>query len=157
MQILLPRPERNGWLNGAVRSHFVSRKPSQAEKYLHVSCLSAKMRDAQYSSKWQHSSHPDLQGAARIIRILPAICRTIPSSPDLHLIVKRAAEIQGLTMTDFVIHALQIAASQTIERADRVRLSVLDQEAFANALIAPAKPNAALKRAFAKANKLLAA
>lgn len=121
MQILLPRPERNGWLNGAVRSHFVSRKPSQAEKYLHVSCLSAKMRDAQYSSKWQHSSHPDLQGAARIIRILPAICRTIPSSPDLHLIVKRAAEIQGLTMTDFVIHALQIAASQTIERADRVR------------------------------------
>ena len=157
MQILLPRPERNGWLNGAVRSHFVSRKPSQAEKYLHVSCLSAKMRDAQYSSKWQHSSHPDLQGAARIIRILPAICRTIPSSPDLHLIVKRAAEIQGLTMTDFVIHALQIAASQTIERADRVRLSVLDQEAFANALIAPAKPNAALKRAFAKANKLLTA
>ena len=78
-------------------------------------------------------------------------------SPDLHLIVKRAAEIQGRTMTDFVIHALQIAASQTIERADRVRLSVLDQEAFANALIAPAKPNAALKRAFAKANKLLAA
>jgi hypothetical protein len=49
------------------------------------------------------------------------------------------------------------AASQTIERADLVRLSVLDQEAFANALIAPAKPNAALKRAFAKANKLLAA
>jgi uncharacterized protein (DUF1778 family) len=78
-------------------------------------------------------------------------------SPDLHLIVKRAAEIQGRTMTDFVIHALQIAASQTIERADWVRLSVLDQEAFANALIAPAKPNAALKRAFAKANKLLAA
>jgi uncharacterized protein (DUF1778 family) len=60
-------------------------------------------------------------------------------------------------MTDFVIHALQIAASQTIERADRVRLSVLDQEAFANALIAPAKSNAALKRAFAKAHKLLAA
>jgi len=78
-------------------------------------------------------------------------------SPDLHLIVKRAAEIQGRTMTDFVIHALQIAASQTIERADRVRLSVLDQEAFANALIGPAKPNAALKRAFTKANKLLAA
>jgi uncharacterized protein (DUF1778 family) len=56
-----------------------------------------------------------------------------------------------------VIHALQIAASQAIERADRVRLSVLDQEAFANALIAPAKPNAALKRAFAKTNKLIAA
>ncbi|MFZ2738083.1 MAG: DUF1778 domain-containing protein [Burkholderiaceae bacterium] len=78
-------------------------------------------------------------------------------SHDLHLSVKRAAELQGRTMTDFVVHTLQMAASQTIERSDRVRLSVLDQEAFANALITPAKPNAALKRAFAKANKLIAA
>ena len=78
-------------------------------------------------------------------------------SHDLHMTVKRAAEIQGRTMTDFVVHALQMAASQTIERSDRVRLSVLDQEAFAKALIEPAKPNAALKRAFAKADKLLAA
>ena len=34
--------------------------------------------------------------------------------------------------------------------------TMADQEAFAQALIAPAKPNPALKRAFAKANKLLA-
>lgn len=77
-------------------------------------------------------------------------------SQDLHMTVKRAAEIQGRTMTDFVVHALQVAANKTIAQADHVRLSVADQEAFANALIAPAKPNAALKRAFAKANKLLA-
>ena len=77
-------------------------------------------------------------------------------SHDLHVTVKRAAEIQGRTMTDFVIHALQVAASEAIEQSDHVRLSLADQEAFANALIAPAKPNAALKRAFAKANKLLA-
>jgi uncharacterized protein (DUF1778 family) len=75
----------------------------------------------------------------------------------LHVIVKRAAEMQGRTMTDFVIHALQSAASQAIEQADHVRMTMADQEAFAQALIAPAKPNAALKRAFAKANKLLAA
>lgn len=77
-------------------------------------------------------------------------------SQDLHMTVKRAAEIQGRTMTDFVVHALQMAATQTIAQADHVRLSVVDQEAFANALIAPAKPNAALKRAFVKANKSLA-
>ncbi len=77
-------------------------------------------------------------------------------SPDLHAVVKRAAEIQGRTMTDFVIHALQSAASQAIEQADQVRLAVADQEAFANAIISPAKPNAALKRAFAKADRLLA-
>ena len=59
-------------------------------------------------------------------------------------------------MTDFVVHALQSAASEAIEQADLVRMTVADQEAFAQALIAPSKPNAALKRAFTKANKLLA-
>lgn len=78
-------------------------------------------------------------------------------SQDLHLIVKRAAEVQGRTMTDFVIHALQSAASQAIEQSDQVRMTLADQEAFAKALISPPKPNAALNRAFAKANKLLAA
>jgi len=76
-------------------------------------------------------------------------------SHDLHAVVRRAAEIQGRTMTDFVIHALQSAASQTIEQADHVRMTMADQEAFAKALISPALPNAALKRAFGKANKLL--
>ena len=78
-------------------------------------------------------------------------------SQDLHLIVKRAAEIQGRTVTDFVVQALQAAATEAIENTDLVRLSVADQQAFALALMAPAKPNAALRRAFAKADKLLTA
>ena len=78
-------------------------------------------------------------------------------SRDLHGAVKRAAEIQGRTVTDFVVDALQSAASKAIAQADLVRMSIADQEAFANALITPAKPNAALKRAFSKANKLLVA
>lgn len=77
-------------------------------------------------------------------------------SHDLHVAVKRAAEIQGRTITDFVVHALQSSAYQAIEQAAQVRMSMADQEAFAKALISPAKPNAALKRAFAKAHKLLA-
>jgi len=77
-------------------------------------------------------------------------------SADLHAVVKRAAEIQGRTVTDFVVHALQSAAAQAIEQSDQVRLTVADQEAFARALLSPAKPNAALKRAFAMANRLLA-
>ncbi len=76
-------------------------------------------------------------------------------SRDLHGAVKRAAELQGRTVTDFVVDALQSAASKAIAQADLVRMSIADQEAFANALITPAKPNAALKRAFSKANKLL--
>ncbi len=78
-------------------------------------------------------------------------------SRDLHGAVKRAAELQGRTVTDFLVDALQSAASKAITQADHVRMSIADQEAFANALITPAKPNAALKRAFSKANKLLVA
>jgi hypothetical protein len=36
-----------------------------------------------------------------------------------------------------------------------VQMSLNDQEVFARALISPAKPNAALKRAFAKAKRLI--
>jgi len=76
-------------------------------------------------------------------------------SPELHLTVKRAAEIQGRTVTDFVIQTLQIAATQAIEEASLVRLSLSDQQLFAQALISPPEPNAALKRAVDRYNKLL--
>jgi uncharacterized protein (DUF1778 family) len=71
-------------------------------------------------------------------------------SADLQLSIKRAAELQGRTITDFVVAAVQEAASKAIEQAEVMRLSVSAQEAFAQALMAPPPPNAALKRAFAK-------
>lgn len=74
---------------------------------------------------------------------------------DLHLSIKHAAEINGRTVTDFVVDALQIAAFKAIDQTDYVRLSAADQVAFANALIKQAKPNVALKRAFANADKFL--
>jgi uncharacterized protein (DUF1778 family) len=78
-------------------------------------------------------------------------------STDLHALLKRAAEIQGRSMTDFVVNAVQAAAQSTIEHAEVIRLSLADQECFAQALLEPPKPNAALKRAFARRNKLLRA
>ncbi len=77
-------------------------------------------------------------------------------STELHGTVKRAAELQGRTVTDFVVYALQQAATEAIAQADQLRLSLAAQEAFAQALIEPPKPKAALKRAFARADKLLA-
>ncbi len=78
-------------------------------------------------------------------------------STDLHAMLKRAADMQGRTMTDFVVAAVQQAARQAIEEAEVIRLSLMDQETFANALLAPPKPNAALKRAFARRRKLIQA
>ncbi len=78
-------------------------------------------------------------------------------STDLHALLKRAAQIQGRTLTDFVVGAVQEAAQKAIEQAEIVRLTVADQEAFAKALITPPKPNAAFKRAFSRRRKLLGA
>lgn len=76
-------------------------------------------------------------------------------STDLHALLKRAADMQGRTMTDFVVAAVQQAAREAIEQADIIRLSLADQATFANALLKPAKPNAALKRAFARRRQLI--
>ena len=78
-------------------------------------------------------------------------------STELQSTLKRSAEIQGLTLTDFVISAVQDAAQKTIEQAGVIRLSLTDQECFAQALLSPPKPNPALKRAFARRKKLLSA
>lgn len=76
-------------------------------------------------------------------------------SVDLHSMLKRAAELQGRTMTDFVVAAVQTAARSAIEQADVIRLSLADQECFAKTLLSPPPQNEALKRAFDRKNKLL--
>ena len=76
-------------------------------------------------------------------------------STDLHAMLKRAAEIQGRTMTDFVVSVVQDAALRAIEQAEVIRLSLADQECFAQAVLSPPKPNAALARAFERRSKLL--
>lgn len=76
-------------------------------------------------------------------------------STDLHSMLKRAAELQGRTMTDFVVAAVQEAAQRAIEQAEVIRLSLADQECFAHALLSPPQPSAALQRAFVRRSKLL--
>ena len=76
-------------------------------------------------------------------------------STDLHAMLKRAAELQGRTMTDFVVSAVQTAAHQAIEQAEVIRLSRADQACFAQALMSPPKPVPALERAFSRRSKLL--
>lgn len=76
-------------------------------------------------------------------------------SPDLHAMLKRVAELQGRTMTDFVVAAIQEAAQRALEQSEVVRLSLADQECFAHALMSPPQPSKALKRAFIRRSKLL--
>ena len=76
-------------------------------------------------------------------------------SKELHATLKRAAELQNRTITDFVIDAVQEAAKKAIEETEVLRLSLADQECFAHALLSPPKATPALKRAFARHRKLL--
>ena len=68
-------------------------------------------------------------------------------APETLLIVKRAAEIQGRSVSDFVVAAAQEAASRAIEEAQIIRLSLEDQRAFVAAVLNPPPPSDALKRA----------
>ena len=49
---------------------------------------------------------------------------------NLQALLKRAAELDGRSVTDFVVNAAQEAAERRIERAHVIRLSLTDQVAF---------------------------
>ena len=76
-------------------------------------------------------------------------------APDVLAVVKRAAEIQGRSVSDFVVAAAQEAASRTIEETQIIRLSVEDQRAFAEAILNPPEPTPALRRAFRRHRELI--
>jgi uncharacterized protein (DUF1778 family) len=61
--------------------------------------------------------------------------------------LKRASEIQGRTLTDFVVAAADEAACRTIEQTEIIRLSLEDQRQIAAAILNPPEPNKALKKA----------
>ncbi len=78
-------------------------------------------------------------------------------STDLHALLKRAAELQGRSVTDFVVSAVQAAAHEAVEQAEVMRLSRADQRIVAQALLEPPPPSAALVRAFERRRELLGA
>src|SRR3989442_14619953 len=59
----------------------------------------------------------------------------------------RAAELQGRSLTDFVIASAQEAAIETVRTHEALRLSERDRQAFVSALLAPPAPTKALSQA----------
>lgn len=66
---------------------------------------------------------------------------------EVHILLKRAAEIQGRTLTDFVVSAASDAARSAIENAEIIRLSIEGQRQMAEALLDPPQPSLALRSA----------
>jgi uncharacterized protein (DUF1778 family) len=75
-------------------------------------------------------------------------------APGVLALVKRAAAIQGRSVSDFIVAAAQAAAHRTIEEAQIIRLAAEDQRALAEATLNPPAPASALVRA-AKAYRAL--
>jgi len=81
------------------------------------------------------------QSARRTARIEARI------APDALRIVRRAAELQGRSISDFVVAAAQEVAHRTIEESQVIRLSVEDQQRFVALLLKPPALAPALRRA----------
>jgi uncharacterized protein (DUF1778 family) len=71
-------------------------------------------------------------------------------------VVKRAAEIQGRSVSDFVVSAAREAAEKAVADAQIIKLSVADQRMVLDSLLTPPKPTAALRRAKAAHKRLIA-
>lgn len=76
-------------------------------------------------------------------------------APDALAIVRRAAELQGRSVSDFLVAAALKEAHQTIESEQIIRLSVDDQHRFAEMLLNPPPLAPAMKRALKARQRLL--
>ncbi len=76
-------------------------------------------------------------------------------APESLAAVKRAAEIQGRSVSDFVVVAALDAAQRTIKEAQIIQFSLADQERIADILVQPPVRSEALERAFRAHRELI--
>ena len=63
-------------------------------------------------------------------------------------LLKRVAEMQGRSLTDFVTRTVIEAAQRAIAESEVIHRSAQDQQRFAAALLDPPTPNVAIKKGF---------
>ena len=68
-------------------------------------------------------------------------------SPEIKALWQKAADLEGRTLTDFVIASVQEAACNVISQHQSLKLNLEDSEAFVDSLLNPPEPNDALKAA----------
>lgn len=67
-------------------------------------------------------------------------------SREQKLLIQRAADLEGATMADFVLHSAQAAAERTIQNHAMLVLTARETEAFVDAVLKPAKPGPELRK-----------
>ena len=62
-------------------------------------------------------------------------------------LIQRAADIEGRTMTDFVLHSAEEAAEKTIQDRAMLILAARETESFVDAILNPPEPGSVLRKA----------
>ncbi len=78
-------------------------------------------------------------------------------TPNALAVVRRAAELQGSSVSEFVVSAAQKEANQVIAETQLIRLAVEDQRAIAEAILHPPPLSQGMERAIARHNGLITA
>ena len=75
-------------------------------------------------------------------------------TPEALALVRQAAQLQGRSVSDFVMSAAARVAEETIAEDSVVQLSPEDQRRFVDALLNPEPQSPAMKRAFEHRRRL---
>lgn len=76
-------------------------------------------------------------------------------TPENLAVIKRAAEIQGRSLSDFLVAAAQEAAHRTIEETHLIRLTVEQHRQFMEAINNPPPLAPAMERAIERHRRLV--
>lgn len=69
-------------------------------------------------------------------------------SAESYAAIQQAAELSGQTVSEFSLTAAETAAQRVLEQTHVLRLSPVDQQSFAEALLNPPEASPALQKAF---------
>jgi uncharacterized protein (DUF1778 family) len=71
-------------------------------------------------------------------------------TPRQKALFREAADLQGVTLTDFIVSSVHQAAVRTLEARHVLELSRRDQQVFVEAILRPPAPDARLRAAWSR-------
>jgi len=75
-------------------------------------------------------------------------------SEDQKILIQKAADLEGRTMTDFVLRSAEAAAEKTLEDRSMLVLTARETEAFVDAILNPPEPGPVLREAFRRYKRM---
>jgi uncharacterized protein (DUF1778 family) len=77
------------------------------------------------------------------------------TTPKQKALFKRAADLQGRTLSDFIVQAASDAAARVVEQHQVITLTAEEQAGFVEALLNPPKPGPRLRAAVRRYRKVM--